>query len=194
MNSESIHYDNLKPKNSQFFSLGNPGIEKARKDSALRRFGRDLTELAAQGALPPLIGRREEMLKITQILLQSRKNNLILVGDPGVGKTGIVEGFAQLLAEGKLPDALGRPVVIEIFLTSRVAGTKYRGEFEERLEAVVREASSEPKPILFIDEIHLLLGAGSASGSMDAANILKPALARGAIRVICQRKNTAWRS
>ena len=124
------------------------------------------------------------MLKITQILLQSRKNNLILVGEPGVGKTGIVEGFAQLLAEGKLPDALGRPAVIEISLTSVVAGTKYRGEFEERLEAVVREAACEPKPILFIDEIHLLLGAGSASGSMDAANILKPALARGAIRVI----------
>ena len=156
----------------------------AKKDSALRRFGRDLTELAAKGALPPLIGRRKEMLKITQILLQSRKNNLILVGEPGVGKTGIVEGFAQLLAEGKLPDALGRPAVIEISLTSLVAGTKYRGEFEERLEAVVREASCEPKPILFIDEIHLLLGAGSASGSMDAANILKPALARGAIRVI----------
>jgi ATP-dependent Clp protease ATP-binding subunit ClpC len=158
--------------------------EKKAPDSALRRFGRDLTELAAQGALPPLIGRREEMLKITQVLLQSRKNNLILVGEPGVGKTGIVEGFAQLLAEGKLPEVLGRPAVIEISLTSLVAGTKYRGEFEERLEAVVREASLEPKPILFIDEIHLLLGAGSASGSMDAANILKPALARGAIRVI----------
>ena len=141
-------------------------------------------KLAAQGALPPLIGRRAEMLKITQILLQSRKSNLILVGEPGVGKTGIVEGFAQLLAEGKLPDALGRPAVIEISLTSLVAGTKYRGEFEERLEAVVREASCEPMPILFIDEIHLLLGAGSASGSMDAATILKPALARGAIRVI----------
>jgi ATP-dependent Clp protease ATP-binding subunit ClpC len=158
--------------------------EEKQKDSALRRFGRDLRELAAKGALPPLIGRRAEMLKITQILLQSRKNNLILVGEPGVGKTGIVEGFAQLLAEGKLPEALGRPAVIEISLTSLVAGTKYRGEFEERLEAVVREASLEPKPILFIDEIHLLLGAGSASGSMDAANILKPALARGAIRVI----------
>ncbi len=154
------------------------------KNSALLRFGRDLTELAAQGSLPPLIGRREEMLKITQILLQSRKNNLILVGEPGVGKTGIVEGFAQLLTEGKLPKELGRPAVIEISLSSLVAGTKYRGEFEERLEAIVREASQEPKPILFIDEIHLILGAGSASGSMDAANILKPALARGAIRVI----------
>lgn len=155
-----------------------------KKKSALERFGRDLTALAAAGALPPLIGRRKEMLKITQVLLQSRKNNLILVGEPGVGKTGIVEGFAQLMAEGKLPEALGRAAVIEISLPSLVAGTKYRGEFEERLEAVVREASMEPKPILFIDEIHLLLGAGSAGGSMDAANILKPALARGAIRVI----------
>lgn len=154
------------------------------KNSALLSFGRDLTGLAVKGALPPLIGRRAEMLKITQILLQSRKNNLILVGEPGVGKTGIVEGFAQLLAEGKLPKTLGRPAVIEISLSSLVAGTKYRGEFEERLEAIVNEASQEPKPILFIDEIHLLLGAGSASGSMDAANILKPALARGAIRVI----------
>ena len=158
--------------------------KKKRGGSALERFGRNLTDLAARGALPPLIGRREEMLKITRILLQSRKNNLILIGEPGVGKTGIVEGFAQLLTEGKLPKELGRPAVIEISLASLVAGTKYRGEFEERVEALVREASQEPKPILFIDEIHLLLGAGKAGGSMDAANILKPALARGAIRVI----------
>ena len=108
--------------------------------------------------------------------MQSRKNNLILVGEPRVGKTGMVEGFAQLLADGKLPSDLGKPAVIEISLSSLVAGTKYRSEFEERLEAVVKEASADPKPILFIDEIHLLLGAGSASGSMDAANILKPAL------------------
>lgn len=160
--------------------------EKAKKSqqSALEKFGRNLTELASQGLLPPLIGRRAEMLKITQVLLQSRKNNLILVGEAGVGKTGIVEGFAQLLNDGKLPEGLGAPALIEISLSSLVAGTKYRGEFEERLEAIIKEASTEPKPILFIDEIHLLLGAGSASGSMDAANILKPALARGAIRVI----------
>ena len=105
--------------------------EEKKKDSALRRFGRDLTELAAQGALLPLIGRRTEMLKITLILLQSRKNNLILVGEPGVGKTGIVEGFAQLLAEGKLPDALGRPAVIEISLTSLVAEALLGGKFTD---------------------------------------------------------------
>jgi len=158
--------------------------KRVKKDSALERFGRDLTELAKRGALPPLIGRRAELVRMTQVLLQSRKNNLMLVGDPGVGKTGIVEGFAQMMVGGSLPEELRGTRVIEISLTSLVAGTKYRGEFEERMEAVVREASAEPKPILFIDEIHLLLGAGSASGSMDAANILKPALARGAIRVI----------
>lgn len=158
--------------------------ERGAEDSALHRFGRDLTDLAALGVFPPLIGRRDEMLRMTQVLAQSLKNNLILVGDPGVGKTGIVEGFAQLLSEGKLPESLGRPKVIEISLSSLVAGTKYRGEFERRLEAVIWEASQDPRPILFIDEIHLLLGAGAGSGSMDAANILKPALARGAIRVI----------
>ena len=101
MNAESKHYANLKPEDSKFFCLGNTRFEKAKKDSALRRFGRDLRELTAKGALTPLIGRRAEILKIIQILLQSRKNNLILVGEPGVGKTGIVEGFAQLLAEGR---------------------------------------------------------------------------------------------
>jgi ATP-dependent Clp protease ATP-binding subunit ClpC len=161
-----------------------PAPAQARRKGALERFGRDLTELAKRGALPPLIGRRAELVRMTQVLLQSRKNNLMLVGEPGVGKTGIVEGFAQMMVGGSLPEELRDTRVVEISLTSLVAGTKYRGEFEERMEAVVREASQEPKPILFIDEIHLLLGAGSASGSMDAANILKPALARGAIRVI----------
>jgi len=158
--------------------------EKPKKKTALERFGRDLTALAAAGALPPLIGRRAELVAITRVLLQSRKNNLILIGEPGVGKTGVVEGFAQLMADGSLPEELGKTRVIEISLPSLVAGTKYRGEFEERMEAVIREASTEPRPILFIDEIHLLLGAGQAGGSMDAANILKPALARGAIRLI----------
>ncbi len=163
---------------------GAPAAPKAAGKGALERFGRDLTDLASRGALPPLIGRRAELVRMTQVLLQSRKNHVILVGEPGVGKTGLVEGFAQLVAAGNMPKELAGVRVIEVSLTSLVAGTKYRGEFEERMQAVVQEASQEPKPILFIDEIHLLLGAGSASGSMDAANILKPALARGAIRVI----------
>jgi ATP-dependent Clp protease ATP-binding subunit ClpC len=159
--------------------------EKPAKPTALEKFGRDLTALAADGALSPLIGRRKELLKMTQVLLQSRKNNLILLGEPGVGKTGVVEGFAQMVADGKLPAELGRPRVIEISLPALVAGTKYRGEFEQRLEAVIKEAEADPKPILFLDEIHLLMGAGSGGSSdMDAANILKPSLARGAIRVI----------
>lgn len=158
--------------------------EKPKKPTALERFGRDLTALAAEGVLSPLIGRRTELIRMTQVLLQSRKNNLLLIGEPGVGKTGLVEGFAQRVHDGGLPEELQGTRVIELSLTALVAGTKYRGEFEERMEAVVREASQEPKPIIFIDEIHLLLGSGSASGSMDAANILKPALARGAIRVI----------
>jgi ATP-dependent Clp protease ATP-binding subunit ClpC len=149
--------------------------EEKKMESALRRFGRDLTELAAQGALPPLIGRREEMLKITQILLQSRKNNLILVGEPGVGKTGIVEGFAQLLAEGKLLDALGRPAVRRVdTLVHRANGWREKSDLR-------------PSTFAFhwhVGETTTLLDAGSASGSMDAANILKPALARGAIRLI----------
>ena len=185
---ESIQTSSRRSKTAKFTTAINAIDEKQNEliyNSFLLRFGRDLTSLALKGELQPLIGRENEMLKITRILLQSRKNNLILVGEPGVGKTGIVEGFAQLLVEGKLPDTLGRPAVIEISLTALTAGTKYRGEFEERMEALVREASCEPKPILFIDEIHLLLGAGSAEGcTMNAANILKPALARGAIRVI----------
>jgi ATP-dependent Clp protease ATP-binding subunit ClpC len=161
-----------------------PAVPKAAGKGALARFGRDLTELATRGALPPLIGRRAELVRMTQVLLQSRKNNVILVGEPGVGKSGLVEGFAQLVSSDNVPKELAGVRVIEMSLTSLVAGTKYRGEFEERMQAVVLEASQEPRPILFIDEIHLLLGAGSASGSMDAANILKPALARGAIRVM----------
>ncbi len=158
--------------------------EKPKKQSALERFGRDFAALASAGALPPSIGRRAELVAITRILLQSRRNKLILIGEPGVGKTGVVEGFAQLMADGSLPEELGKTRVIEIGMPSLVAGTKYRGEFEERMEAVIHEASTEPRQMLFIDEIHLLLGAGQAGGSMDAANILKPALARGAIRLI----------
>jgi ATP-dependent Clp protease ATP-binding subunit ClpC len=149
---------------------------------ALERFGRNLADLAAKGCLPPLIGRREEMLKITRILLQSRKNNLILIGDPGVGKTGIVEGFAQLLAEGKLPDALGNPAVIEISLTSLV-GTKGSGARGRRLAKMRKQRAKR----LFFDSLWPLAPDPqplNRCGSMDAANILKPALARGAIRVI----------
>jgi len=157
---------------------------KAVKQTILARFGRDLNRLAKDGKLAQVIGRKSEMLRIAQTLLQSRKNNVILVGEAGVGKTGIVEGLAQRIAQGKVPDELKASRIIELSMSLLVAGTKYRGEFEERMQAVIKEASTDSNIVLFLDEIHTLMGTGKAGGSMDAANILKPALARGDIRVI----------
>ncbi len=158
--------------------------ENPKKPSVLAQFGRDLNQLAKSGKLTPVIGRKPEMLRIAQTLLQSRKSNVILVGEPGVGKTGIVEGLSQRIVQGKVPDELKSARIIELSMSLLVAATKYRGEFEERLQAVIKEASVDPNIVLFLDEIHTMMGAGKAGGSMDAANILKPALARGDIRVI----------
>jgi len=158
--------------------------DKPVKRSVLSKYGLDLTQLAKEGKLSHVIGRKEEMLQIARTLLQSRKSNVILVGEAGVGKTGVVEGLAQRITEGKVPDELKQARIIDLSLAMLVAGTQYRGEFEERLQGVIKEASSDPNMILFLDEIHLMMGAGRGSGSMDAANILKPALARGEIRVI----------
>ncbi len=166
---------------------------KPKKPSILAQFGRDLNRLAKAGKLAPVIGRKPEMLRIAQALLQSRKNNVILVGEPGVGKTGIVEGLAQRIAQGKVPEELKPTRIIELSMSLLVAGTKYRGEFEERLQAVIKEASADPHIVLFLDEIHTMMGAGKAGGSMDAANILKPALARGDIRVIGATTITEYR-
>ena len=173
--------------------VGNPAREpkpeaepkpRRKPQSILAQFGRDLTRLAKGGKLAPVIGRKSEMLRIAQTLLQSRKNNVILVGEAGVGKTGIVEGLAQRIAEGNVPEELKSTRIIELSMSLLVAGTKYRGEFEERLQAVIKEAAADENIVLFLDEIHTLMGAGKAGGAMDAANILKPALARGEIRVI----------
>jgi len=149
----------------------------------LDKYGRDLTSLAKAGKLDPVIGRRDEMKKLAQILIQKQRNNAILVGDPGVGKTCIVEGFAQLLISGKLPAELADKRILQVTMSSLVAGSKYRGEFEERMEALIKEVTSHPEIILFIDEIHTLLGSGG-EGAHDAANILKPALGRNDLRVI----------
>ena len=149
------------------------------------RFGRDLTELARQKKLSPVIGRKSEMRSLVQTLLRSRKNNAILIGEAGVGKTGVVEGLAQRIADGQVPPEFSGKRIIEISMGSLVAGTNLRGDMEERLQSLVSESKKNSDLILFIDEIHLLAGAGQGSGSaMDAANILKPALARGEIRVI----------
>ena len=152
----------------------------------LQRFGRDLTVLARRGKLSPVIGREEEMELLAQVLLRRNKNNPVLVGDPGVGKTAVVEGFAQLLLSDACPEPLRGRRIVELSLASLVAGTKFRGEFEERLMEILEEARTHPEIILFLDELHSLVGAGSTGSgdSMDAANIFKPALARGEISCI----------
>ncbi len=151
---------------------------------SLTDFGRSLTDLAAQNKLDPAIGREAEITRMIQILARRRKNNPVLLGEPGVGKTAIVEGLAQLIVSGNVPDVLLGKQVFELSMGSLIAGTKYRGEFEERLKTVMAECKKLGNIILFIDEIHTLVGAGAAGGAADAANIFKPALARGELRCI----------
>jgi ATP-dependent Clp protease ATP-binding subunit ClpC len=150
----------------------------------LTEYGRELTGLAAQGAFDPLIGREVEVERIIQILSRRTKNNPILLGEPGVGKTAIVEGLAQRIVEGRVPIFLSNKRLVALDLSLIVAGTKYRGQFEERLKGILKELKESPDVIVFIDEIHSLVGAGSAEGSLDAANILKPALSRGEISCV----------
>ena len=154
------------------------------EDSALKEYGRDLTQLARDGKLDPVIGRDDETERVMQILARRTKNNPLLIGDPGVGKTAVVEGLAERVAAGEVPELLRERSVWTLDVASLVAGAKYRGEFEERLKRVVAEVAADRSIILFIDEMHTLIGAGSAEGSLDAASILKPALSRGEIQVI----------
>ena len=153
-------------------------------DSLLLQYSMDLTEKAAEKELDPMIGREEEMERLMQVLCRRTKNNPCLVGDPGVGKTAIVEGLAQKIVDGTVPAVLKGKRLLSLDLTRVIAGTKYRGEFEERMKRIVTEATEDPAVILFIDEIHTMIGAGGSEGAMDASNILKPALARGDFQLI----------
>ena len=158
--------------------------EEEKVGAALDEFGYDITKAAREGRLDPLVGREDEIQRVIQILGRRRKNNPMLVGDPGVGKSAIVEGIAIKIINGDIPPVLADKRLISLDLGSIVAGTKYRGDFEKRLKSIINEVASSPDVILFIDEFHTIVGAGGASGSLDAANMLKPALARGDIQCI----------
>src|SRR5690606_26169859 len=151
---------------------------------ALDTFGRDLTQLARESKLDPVIGREDEIERILQILCRRTKNNPILLGEPGVGKTAIVEGLAQKIVSEDVPDILMDKRLLSLDLAAVVAGTKYRGQFEERLKAIMQEIRRSQDVLIFIDELHTLVGAGAAEGAIDASNMLKPALSRGEIQCI----------
>src|SRR5947209_6257225 len=155
------------------------------KFQALEKFGRDLTEAAALGKLDPVIGRDDEIRRVIQVLSRRTKNNPVLIGEPGVGKTAIVEGLAQRIVDGDVPESLKDRRLVALDLSAMVAGSKYRGEFEDRLKAVLKEiADAQGQIIVFIDELHTIVGAGAAEGAIDAGNMLKPMLARGELRAV----------
>ena len=178
---ETPEYDNRSDRDTSAVTKGKDAMGGT---PVIDNFSVDLTRAAAEGKLDPVVGRDEQILRVTEILCRRKKNNPILIGEPGVGKSAIVEGLAQMIVEQKTSPLLFNKRLINLDLTAIVAGTKYRGQFEERIRALLKELENNPDIIVFIDEIHTMIGAGSTPGSMDAANIMKPALARGTIQCI----------
>src|SRR5660397_37161 len=176
------------PRSTPLYSSAASDVYKRQpedKYEALKKYGRDLTELAQRGKLDPVIGRDNEIRRVLQVLSRRTKNNPVLIGEPGVGKTAIAEGLALRIFAGDVPETIKDKKVVALDMGALVAGAKFRGEFEERLKAVIKEVQdSQGQIILFIDELHTLVGAGAAEGAMDASNLLKPALARGELHVI----------
>lgn len=190
LNTLGVNYQKL--YSDMMSSLGGdlplnvPGTEQKVESETptLDQYSRDLTELAASDRLDPVIGRSQEILRVIEILSRRTKNNPCLIGEPGVGKTAVVEGLARMIADGNVPDTIYGKRLLALDISGMVAGTKFRGEFEERIKKIISEAQSCGDALLFIDELHTIIGAGSAEGSLDAANILKPALARGELQII----------
>ena len=186
LNGFGVYFDDVKEKIVEMFkepAAATGGGDKG-KTPTLDEFSRDLTKMAIDGKLDPIIGRAKEIERVVQILSRRTKNNPVLIGEPGVGKTAIVEGLAQLIVEREVPDTLHDKRVVSLDLGSLIAGTKYRGQFEARLKGIMKEIIQNESVILFIDELHTLVGAGAAEGSVDASNMLKPALSRGEIQCI----------
>ena len=186
LNGFGVYFDDVKEKIVEMFkepAAATGGGDKG-KTPTLDEFSRDLTKMAIEGKLDPVIGRAKEIERLVQILSRRTKNNPVLIGEPGVGKTAIVEGLAQLIVEREVPDTLHDKRVVSLDLGSLIAGTKYRGQFEARLKGIMKEIIQNESVILFIDELHTLVGAGAAEGSVDASNMLKPALSRGEIQCI----------
>src|SRR5471030_718687 len=165
-------------------ATGGPAEGTQSTSLVLDQFGRNLTQAAREGKLDPVIGREKEIERVMQVLSRRTKNNPVLIGEPGVGKTAIVEGLAQAIVKGEVPETLKDKQLISLDLTLMIAGTKYRGQFEERIKAVMDEIKKNGNILLFIDEIHTIVGAGAAEGAIDASNILKPSLSRGEIQCI----------